>query len=123
MVSNTADGIELAWDPSKDRSDVNYLVDTRASDRSEARVCAAGNSRPRRSSTWRGFDVFDTLATGEEVAAHKPDPEVYLLALDRFGVDGDSAIAVEDKLAAEVSQPMRLIRRRRRRSRGSRLRE
>ena len=42
------------------------------------------------------FGVFDVVATGDEVVAHKPDPGVYLLALDRLGLAGGSAIAVED---------------------------
>ncbi|WP_062212267.1 HAD family phosphatase [Streptomyces sp. NBRC 109706] len=59
------------------------------------------------SSSWSGWvrphlervnvlDHFDVLATGEEVAAHKPDPAVYLLALDRLGVPASRAVAVED---------------------------
>lgn len=40
--------------------------------------------------------MFEVLATGDEVGAHKPDPEVYLLALDRLGVTPAAAIAVED---------------------------
>ncbi|MEH1164041.1 HAD-IA family hydrolase [Micromonospora sp. CPCC 205539] len=39
---------------------------------------------------------FEVVATGEEVAAHKPDPAVYLLALDRLGLPADQAIAFED---------------------------
>ncbi|MEK8107064.1 HAD-IA family hydrolase [Micromonospora sp. M12] len=39
---------------------------------------------------------FEVLATGEEVAAHKPDPAVYLLALDRLGLPADQAVAFED---------------------------
>lgn len=39
---------------------------------------------------------FEVLATGEEVAAHKPDPAVYLLALDRLGLAAEEAIAFED---------------------------
>ncbi|MET8370601.1 HAD-IA family hydrolase [Micromonospora profundi] len=39
---------------------------------------------------------FEVLVTGEEVAAHKPDPAVYLLALDRLGVQAQEAIAFED---------------------------
>lgn len=41
-------------------------------------------------------DLFDVIATGDEVAAHKPDPGVYLLALERLGVDAGRAVAVED---------------------------
>lgn len=43
-------------------------------------------------------DVFDAVAAGDEVAAKKPAPDVYLLALDRLGVGPDAAIAVEDSL-------------------------
>lgn len=39
---------------------------------------------------------FEVLATGEEVATHKPDPAVYLLALDRLGLQAQEAIAFED---------------------------
>ncbi|MFC6020647.1 HAD family hydrolase [Plantactinospora solaniradicis] len=39
---------------------------------------------------------FEVLATGEEVAAHKPDPAVYLLALDRLGLPAEEAVAFED---------------------------
>jgi HAD superfamily hydrolase (TIGR01509 family) len=39
---------------------------------------------------------FEVLATGEEVAAHKPDPAVYLLALDRLGLRARDAVAFED---------------------------
>ena len=39
---------------------------------------------------------FEVLATGEEVAVHKPDPAVYLLALDRLGLPAEDAVAFED---------------------------
>ncbi|WP_328998118.1 HAD-IA family hydrolase [Kribbella sp. NBC_00709] len=41
-------------------------------------------------------DLFDEVVTGDEVTAHKPDPAIYQLALQRLGVPGLSAIAVED---------------------------
>jgi len=40
--------------------------------------------------------LFDLIVTGDEVSAHKPDPEIYVLALKRLGLDGGSAVAVED---------------------------
>ncbi|MFN4193222.1 MAG: HAD-IA family hydrolase [Tabrizicola sp.] len=40
--------------------------------------------------------VFDVLACGDEVAAKKPAPDVYLLALDRLGLTPDAAVALED---------------------------
>ncbi|MEO3821205.1 HAD-IA family hydrolase [Plantactinospora sp. B24E8] len=39
---------------------------------------------------------FEVLATGEEVVAHKPDPAVYLVALERLGLPAEEAIAFED---------------------------
>ena len=39
---------------------------------------------------------FEVLATGEEVAAHKPDPAVYRLALQRLGLPAGEAVAFED---------------------------
>jgi HAD superfamily hydrolase (TIGR01509 family) len=42
------------------------------------------------------LEMFDVMATGGEVAAHKPDPAVYHLALDRLGVAPHRAVAVED---------------------------
>ena len=41
-------------------------------------------------------DRFEVLATGDEVAAHKPDPAVYRLALERLGLPGAEAVAFED---------------------------
>ena len=38
----------------------------------------------------------DFIVTGEDVKARKPDPEVYLIALERLGVVAPAALAVED---------------------------
>jgi beta-phosphoglucomutase-like phosphatase (HAD superfamily) len=40
--------------------------------------------------------VFDVIAAGDEVARKKPDPAVYLLALERLGVPPGAALAFED---------------------------
>lgn len=42
--------------------------------------------------------VFDVIAAGDEVAAKKPAPDVYLLALRRLGLAPADCIAVEDSL-------------------------
>jgi HAD superfamily hydrolase (TIGR01509 family) len=39
---------------------------------------------------------FEAVVTGEDVAIRKPDPEVYLIALDRLGCAAASAVAIED---------------------------
>ncbi len=41
-------------------------------------------------------DRFDFVATRDDVERGKPDPEIYLLALDALGVAGDEALAIED---------------------------
>ncbi|MFI2102553.1 HAD family hydrolase [Isoptericola sp. NPDC019693] len=40
--------------------------------------------------------VFATLVTGDQVTRGKPDPEPYLLAAERLGVDAASCVAIED---------------------------
>jgi putative hydrolase of the HAD superfamily len=42
------------------------------------------------------LDRFEVLACGDEIAAPKPAPDVYLLALERLGVSGAGVVAVED---------------------------
>jgi HAD superfamily hydrolase (TIGR01509 family) len=44
----------------------------------------------------RADEVFDIIAAGDDVAAKKPAPDVYLLALERLGVPADAALAIED---------------------------
>ena len=42
------------------------------------------------------LDQFDAICTSDFVEAVKPDPALYLLALDKLGVSADEAIAFED---------------------------
>ena len=42
------------------------------------------------------FDQFDAVCTRDYVSAVKPDPALYLLALEKVGVPPDEAIAFED---------------------------
>lgn len=42
--------------------------------------------------------VFDVIAAGDEVAAKKPAPDVYRLALGRLGLTPADAVAFEDSL-------------------------
>ena len=41
-------------------------------------------------------EVFDVIAAGDEVAAKKPAPDVYALALDRLSLPAGAALAFED---------------------------
>lgn len=57
-------------------------------------------------------DDFPVLACGDEVAAPKPAPDVYLLALDRLGLPASAAVAVEDSphgVAAAKAAGLRCI--------------
>jgi HAD superfamily hydrolase (TIGR01509 family) len=42
------------------------------------------------------LDEFDAVCTSDYVSAVKPDPALYLLALEKLGVRADEAIAFED---------------------------
>jgi len=42
------------------------------------------------------LDQFDAICTSDDVSAVKPDPALYLLALEKLGVKADEAIAFED---------------------------
>lgn len=42
------------------------------------------------------LDLFDAVCTSDYVSAVKPDPALYLLALETLGVKADAAIAFED---------------------------
>lgn len=41
-------------------------------------------------------EIFEVIAAGDEVAAKKPAPDVYLMALRRLGIAADAALAFED---------------------------
>jgi HAD superfamily hydrolase (TIGR01509 family) len=44
-----------------------------------------------------GFaDAFDTVVSSDDVAHHKPAPDLYLLACERLGVDPAETLALED---------------------------
>jgi HAD superfamily hydrolase (TIGR01509 family) len=43
--------------------------------------------------------LIDALVTGDEVDRGKPDPEIYLLAAERLGVDAADCLAIEDTAA------------------------
>lgn len=44
-------------------------------------------------------EAFAVVVTGDEVARGKPDPEAYLLAAKRLGVDIERCVAIEDSPA------------------------
>jgi HAD superfamily hydrolase (TIGR01509 family) len=48
-------------------------------------------------------DVFDVIAAGDEVAAKKPAPDVFLLALQRLALRPEAALAFEDSRNGLIS--------------------
>jgi len=44
------------------------------------------------------LDYFEAIHTADEVAKVKPDPALYRLALESFGVNGSEAVAIEDSV-------------------------
>ncbi len=44
----------------------------------------------------RGIEMFSVIACGDQVAAKKPAPDIYQLALRHLGVDPEQAVALED---------------------------
>ncbi|GAA5437854.1 HAD family hydrolase [Deinococcus aquaticus] len=58
------------------------------------------------------LDAFETLATRDDVARVKPDPELYLLAARQLGLHPSACVAVEDSLngaTAAVAAGMRVV--------------
>ena len=55
---------------------------------------------------------FDTMVTGDQVARGKPDPEAYLTAASRLGVDPEKCMAIEDSptgIAAALASGARTL--------------
>ena len=59
-----------------------------------------------------GFDAFDVVVSGDQVASGKPDPDCYLLAAEQLGVDPRHGVAIEDSeygVAAAVAAGLATI--------------
>jgi HAD superfamily hydrolase (TIGR01509 family) len=50
-----------------------------------------------------GTGLFEVIAAGDMVAAKKPAPDVYLLALERLGLPADACLAIEDSYNGVMS--------------------
>jgi beta-phosphoglucomutase-like phosphatase (HAD superfamily) len=46
---------------------------------------------------------FDIIVGGDMIENSKPDPEIYLLACDKLGVDPENTLAVEDSRNGIIS--------------------
>ena len=70
-----AEGVSIAVASTSTEASVRAILETTLGEESAAR-----------------FGVF----TGDIVAAKKPDPAIYKLALEQLGIDGSRAVAIED---------------------------
>jgi beta-phosphoglucomutase-like phosphatase (HAD superfamily) len=64
-------------------------------------ICSVASSSPiahiqHRLSHIGILDYFSSITSGQEVANGKPNPDIYLLAIDRLGVSVEECIAFED---------------------------
>ncbi|WP_082687089.1 HAD family phosphatase [Bacillus sp. FJAT-27445] len=58
------------------------------------------------------FEYFETIMTKEDVDKVKPDPALYIRALESLGIDADEAVAFEDSLngsAAAIAAGMHCV--------------
>lgn len=76
MAQARAAGIRLAIATTTSRPNVDAL-------------CAACFGQP-------SDQVFEVIASGDEVPAKKPAPDIYLLALQRLGLPANACLALED---------------------------
>jgi len=56
--------------------------------------------------------LFDTVVTVDDVARGKPEPDAYLLAMQRLGVSADTCVAYEDTaigIASAAAAGIRLV--------------
>lgn len=43
--------------------------------------------------------TFDSMTTAEEVRYNKPDPEIFLIAADKLGTEGEHCLVIEDSVS------------------------
>jgi HAD superfamily hydrolase (TIGR01493 family) len=56
--------------------------------------------------------LFDTVVTVDDIARGKPEPDAYLLAMERLGVSADTCVAYEDTaigIASAAAAGIRLV--------------
>ncbi|MFC1526564.1 HAD-IA family hydrolase [Candidatus Latescibacterota bacterium] len=83
------------------RSGVARLVDEAIADGMQLAVCSTSNERSVRSVVEKMLgperqSKFAAILAGDVVSEKKPDPEIYALAKDRLGRQGEECVVVED---------------------------
>jgi HAD superfamily hydrolase (TIGR01509 family) len=80
------------------------------------KLAVASASSPKRVNTFLSrsgiTDVFDAVIDGGDVKKGKPDPEIFLLAAERLGLEPGECLALEDSengMRAAVSARMPVI--------------
>ncbi len=88
-------GRELSWRPGVRR----LLAEIRQAGLPTAMVTMSYRNLADAVASQLPAGTFDLLVTGDEVSAGKPDPECYLLAATRLGVEPGDCLAIEDSPA------------------------
>ena len=83
---------EIAWRPGVRR----LLADLRSAGVPCAMVTMSYESLARSVASQLPPGTFDTVVTGDQVRRGKPDPEPYLTAAERLGVQPSRCVAIED---------------------------
>ena len=83
------------------RSGVARLVDEAIADGMPLAVCSTSNERAVQLVVEKMLGAarrarFDAILAGDVVTKKKPDPEIYLLALERLGLEAGECVVVED---------------------------
>jgi HAD superfamily hydrolase (TIGR01509 family) len=90
---------EVVWRPGVRR----LLAEVRAAGLPCAMVTMSYQSLAQTVARQLPAGTFSTLVTGEQVARGKPDPEAYLTAAQRLGVEPSRCVAIEDSPAGVAS--------------------
>jgi len=87
------------WDgDSIDTDLVNYIRSLKNRYRTGLLSNAFSDLRKRLVESWKIADAFDEIIISSEIGVTKPDPRIYHIALERFGVTPDEAVFVDDFL-------------------------
>jgi HAD superfamily hydrolase (TIGR01509 family) len=105
LVRLYEDAIDRNYQSAPARPGARELLETAQANGWKCAVVTSG--RRGRAGRWligAGLDGFvDTLVSGDDVRRGKPDPEAYVLALERVGATAATSIAVEDSEAGAAA--------------------
>jgi HAD superfamily hydrolase (TIGR01509 family) len=105
LVQRYEDAIDRNYQSAPARPGARELLEAAQANGWKCAVVTSGRrDRAGRWLTGAGLDgVVDTLVTGDDVSRGKPDPEAYVLALERLRAEPATSIAVGDSEAGAAA--------------------